>query len=306
MALLRNAFPSIKVTELETALRTSSSDLGIPGPDNNFGYGLINAPSAYYEAFQLFWGDIHQLVVAYYHNVLGRAPEPGGAEFWTIEIQRVLLLGIDVEEGFIGLARLFFNSAEYLLQNKRDDQFVTDLYKTFLNRIPAQWEIDYWAGYLTQGLSRNLILDYFAYCEEFKLFMEGIFRTGKTRPENNLINDFYRGFLSRFPETNGFNLWLGLMRTAQCTGAQTVRDFSRQIASLFINSLEYALRNRDDSQYVEDLYNGILRRGADPEGFYLWINALSILTRDQVLQAFTDSPEFQLRVTQVVNAGCVP
>ena len=121
------------------------------------------------------------------------------------------------------------------------------------------------------------------------------------------MNDFYRGFLNRLPDSGGFNGWLSLMRTAQCTGAQAVRDLSHQIALLFSQSAEYALRNRNNSEYIEDLYNGILRRGADPAGFAGWINAVNTtMSRAQVLQAFTDSPEFQFRVTEVINAGCLP
>jgi hypothetical protein len=136
--------------------------------------------------------------------------------------------------------------------------------------------------------------------------MEGLFGAGMTRPENNLINDFYRGFLNRLPDTGGYNGYLGLMRTAQCTGAQAVRDLSHQIALGFIESAEYALRGRTDSQFVEDLYDGILRRGALPSEVSYWVTFLGTGTRAEALQYFTDSPEFQIRVQAVIDAGCLP
>lgn len=47
MAILMGAFPNLPVTALESALITSASDLGAPGPDNNYGYGLLNVQGAY-------------------------------------------------------------------------------------------------------------------------------------------------------------------------------------------------------------------------------------------------------------------
>ncbi len=73
--------------------------------------------------------------------------------------------------------------------------------------------------------------------------------------------------MSRFPDDAGFNSYLTQMRTAQCTGADAVKNLSYQIALSFVQSAEYAARNRNNTEYVEDLYNGILRRGADCAGF---------------------------------------
>ncbi|MEW6569796.1 MAG: S8 family serine peptidase [Nitrospirota bacterium] len=47
MALLLGAFPNLPVSELETALKQSAIDLGTAGPDNSYGYGLIDAMEAY-------------------------------------------------------------------------------------------------------------------------------------------------------------------------------------------------------------------------------------------------------------------
>ena len=252
--------------------------------------------------------DIQNLVTDYYNDILDRGPEPGGAEWWTAEIERIIPLGIDVKEGFQGLAKSFFNSTEYQLMGKDDIAFVTDLYQTFLNRVPDPGGLSFWVDYRNQGLTWNMLITQFAYSEEFMLYMQSLFGSGATRPENNLVNDLYRGFLNRFPDTGGFNGWLDMMWNAQCTGAQAVRDLTYQIALAFVQSAEYALRNRNNQEYVEDLYNGILRRGADAAGFLNWVALLNNGTynREKLLQFFTDSPEFQLRVQEVINAGCMP
>lgn len=46
-ALLMSAIPDLNVTDLEAALKLSTQELGTPGPDNDFGYGLVDAWAAY-------------------------------------------------------------------------------------------------------------------------------------------------------------------------------------------------------------------------------------------------------------------
>jgi len=255
-----------------------------------------------------FITNIPGIIQSYYNNILNRAPEPGGAESWMAEIDRIMSLGIDIKEGFIAVGKVFFNSAEYLSMGKTDTAYVLDLYRAFLSRTPSQPEVDSWLAYLTQGVSRNEVLNFFIFSAEFNTYMAGLFGATTARPENNLVNDFYRGILSRLPDTMGFNSWLAQMRTAQCTGAQQVRDLSHQIASLFVASAEYEARGRTNSGYLEDLYDAILRRGAAPWEITYWLDILTAgtMTRAQVLQAFTDSPEFQIRVQAVIDAGCLP
>ena len=251
------------------------------------------------------YDHIQFLVRQYYLAILDREPEPDGWAYWTNETCRITKLPIYIGEGFQGEARFFFNSAEYTNKNKTNAQFVTDLYQTFLQREPDAGGLTYWTGQLSAGLTRAMLITSFAYCDEFKAYMTTQFGADTTRPENNMVNDFYRGFLNRFPDDGGFNSWLTQMRQAQCTGQAAVRDLSYQLSLLYVNSAEYAGRNRNNAQYVEDLYNAILKRGADPAGFQAWVNNLNNgMTRQQALKFFTDSSEFQRRVNAVIAAGC--
>jgi bacillopeptidase F len=47
MALLLGAFPETRVEALETVLKSSAVDMGKPGADNSYGYGLVDAPAAF-------------------------------------------------------------------------------------------------------------------------------------------------------------------------------------------------------------------------------------------------------------------
>ncbi|TNF55698.1 DUF4214 domain-containing protein, partial [bacterium] len=249
--------------------------------------------------------EILALVNWYYQSILGREPESEGAEGWTTEIERILSLGIDVKEGFIALGKLFFNSEEYLTKGKEDEEYIIDLYETFLGRSPSPDEIAAWAGELTGGLTRDLLLNYFIFSEEFKIYMDELFGSCLVRPEYSLVNDLYRGFLARLPDNDGYNSWLTLMQEAQCTGEQAVQDLTNEIGLFFLHSDEYAARGTDNSEYIEDLYNGILRRGAELGGYLAWLTNLNTgMTREQALQGFVNSDEFQGRVQEVIDAGC--
>lgn len=47
MAVLKSAFPDATVSQLETSLIDTTTDLGTLGPDDTFGYGMLNVAAAY-------------------------------------------------------------------------------------------------------------------------------------------------------------------------------------------------------------------------------------------------------------------
>ena len=151
-----------------------------------------------------------------------------------------------------------------------------------------------------------MLITSFAYSPEFTSYMTSLFGPDTTRPENNLLNDLYRGFLSRFPDTGGYNSFCCRCAPPSARERRQSRDLCYQISLAFIQSAEYTARNRTDEEYVEDLYNAILRRGADLAGYLAWVSTLNTMSRQQVLQAFTNSAEFQTRVDAVIAAGCLP
>ena len=127
-----------------------------------------------------------------------------------------------------------------------------------------------------------------------------------TQPDPRAAADFYRGLLSRLPDTAGFNFWVQQFRTAQCQGQSAVYTQVESISSAYANSPEYAARGRINSQFVGDLYNAFLRRGGDLAGVQFWINqvATGAQTREQVRVQFKNSAEFQARVAAIIAQGC--
>ena len=94
---------------------------------------------------------IRGLVDEYYFDILDREPDQEGLNYWTSEIERIMVLGINVGEGFQAEARFFFTCQEYKDKNKTEKEFVTDLYQTFLQREPDAGGIAYWACQLSRG-----------------------------------------------------------------------------------------------------------------------------------------------------------
>jgi hypothetical protein len=105
----------------------------------------------------------------------------------------------------------------------------------------------------------------------------------------------------------GINSWLQMVQDAQCNAdAQGIRDVVHQMALAFTHSVEYTNMGVDSSGYVVDLYDAIVRRGAECAGYTDWASELEggVRMREEVLEIFVNSTEFQGRVDQVIGAGC--
>jgi hypothetical protein len=211
------------------------------------------------------------------------------------------------------MAQAFFGSAEYLARKTGDNQYVTDLYRTFFVRDPDASSLAYWTAQLGSGKPRGAVLNDFLFSAEFKAYMTGIFGSPKSRAEVAMVLDYYRGLLGRLPDSDGFNNWNGLFRTAQCQGAGAVSNQADVISKQFLASGEYTGRQNARaaaeraSGYVTDLYNAFLKRGGDLAGFQFWVTQITggVQTQEQVRQAFLASPEFQSRVSTVLAQGCL-
>jgi sugar lactone lactonase YvrE len=247
------------------------------------------------------------LVSHYYRSILRRAPDSGGKAFWEGETSRLQAIA-NVNETWYAMAGSFYTSPEYLAFNRDDTGFVTDLYNTFFNRAPDAVGLASWTGQLGSGMPREVALVSFMFSAEFVSFTQAIFGNTAVRTEMDTVVDFYRGLMSRLPDTTGFGFWLGRFRMAQCQGASAVKAQAESISSAFALSAEYLGRNRTNAEYVGDLYNSFLRRGGDLTGVQFWINEIASgrRTREYVRQQFIASTEFTNRVNAIIAQGCSP
>ena len=306
-ALVQSANRSLTPAQVRTILTSNTWDIEAPGVDRDSGAGIIDAYAAVQAAKGGSGDPAKTLINNYYQAILGRAPDPGGLAYWQGEMTRLQGLGVDVQEAFRVMAGWFFTSAEYLGRNTGDAQYVTDLYRTFFQRAPDAGGLGFWTGQLAAGMPRAVALYSFLFSAEFGSYMQGLLGNTASRGEVYAVVDFYRGFLNRLPDTAGFQYWLNRFRAAQCQGAAAVNAEVEAISEQFAASAEYADRKRSNRDYVGDLYYAFLRRGGELTGFDFWVNQLDAgaRSREQLRREFLKSPEFQGRVQQIVNQGCL-
>ena len=95
-----------------------------------------------------------------YTTAMNRGSDKQGKEYWANELSNFNCTG-----EFVGLA--FFLSDEMTGMNLPDKEFVTRLYKTFMDRDPEKEGLDYWAKTLGSGTSRMDVVYGFTRSEEF-------------------------------------------------------------------------------------------------------------------------------------------
>jgi len=110
----------------------------------------------------------------------------------------------------------------------------------------------------------------------------------------------YQAAFDRAPDLEGLGYWI--MKLDQ--GASL-----RDVAGGFVASAEFAKlyggSNPSTVDYVTKLYNNVLHRAPEEEGFNYWVKVLDLkaTTRDQVLADFTESAENQALVIGSITNG---
>ena len=95
-----------------------------------------------------------------YECCLGRAPEQKGLAYWALALT-------NQEQSGAGAAKEFFTSKEFMNLKTDNTDFVTRLYRTFMDREPVEGGLEYWVGELEKGADRLTVLSGFAYSKEF-------------------------------------------------------------------------------------------------------------------------------------------
>ena len=95
-----------------------------------------------------------------YTTAMNREADPSGLEFWSKELANFRYSGEQV-------GVMFFLSEEMQGYGLSDSEFVTRLYKTFMDREPEEGGFKFWVGYLADGGSREGAVLGFTRSEEF-------------------------------------------------------------------------------------------------------------------------------------------
>ena len=108
----------------------------------------------------------------------------------------------------------------------------------------------------------------------------------------------YNAAFNRFPDSDGLEYWIEKNSSGENT--------ERQVAESFLASSEFKEKYGEDvsnEQYVNNLYNNILGRDADADGYNYWVGQLNsgIEDRSELLLGFAESSENQLLFSEVTG-----
>ena len=95
-----------------------------------------------------------------YTCCLGRDPETDGLNFWSLGLTNLEVSGYEA-------AKQFFESAEFKGFNTSDEEYLRRLYTTFMGREADTDGLNYWLKVMSDGMSREQVLNEFAKSKEF-------------------------------------------------------------------------------------------------------------------------------------------
>ncbi len=162
--------------------------------------------------------DANGFVSLLYGNVLHRAPDAGGLNYW------VGMLGSGATRA--GVVTGFSESAEFKIASDQELQAGQSyrLYQATLNRAPDEAGLDYWANKLDQGAALGSVAEGFVSSTEFQI------RYGA--PSNrDFVTLLYNNVLHRAPDVDGLTSWVGLLdgganRTSVVVGFSESAEFT--------------------------------------------------------------------------------
>ena len=254
------------------------------GPDSD--HVIVRNDTLFGDGFQAAYDlDLGRTVYRLYQATLGREPDARGLTDWTEQ----LALGFNT---LIGVAAGIVDSPEFVNAHETLDDagFVTLLYQNVLGADPDPRGLAGWVTALEAGQSRVEVLLDFAQSAEF------IDATNAAATEFTLARDpafwqgdvyrLYQATLGREPDQAGFQGWLD----ALSEGMPIL-----EVINGFVRSLEFqnTYGDQDNTAFVTLLYQNMLGRDADADGFAEWVAQLdSGVSRPEIVGDFAQSAEF--------------
>ena len=230
-----------------------------------------------------------QFVERLYTTCLGRKSEVAGKEYWI----KKLINGATGAEA----AHQFFFSSEFTSKKLSDKEFITRLYKTFMDRNPDTNGLNYWLGKIKGGYTREQVFQGFINSQEWAdmCLQYGILSGGtkvssiEKEPSKGcveFITRLYTTCLGRKPDREGLNDWATKLTMLKVTGTKAAHGF--------FFSQEFQLKWYSNDEFIRRLYRTFMGREADSNGLKYWQDKFkSGYTREQVFQGFANSAEFE-------------
>ncbi|HXP09981.1 MAG TPA: DUF4214 domain-containing protein, partial [Acidobacteriaceae bacterium] len=229
-------------------------------------------------------------VARLYGAALNRAPDLAGLEAWTEAL----------DEANVPLSQVatdFTTSPEFISHygSLSNAHFINQLYENVLGRSADAEGALFWNSVLASGSSRGTVLIGFAESEEYKA------ATSATAGDNDTAEAYrlYQAAFNRTPDPVGLAYWSSTLATSASP---------TQVAESFINSAEFLADhgNLSADDFVATLYQNVLHRAPDAEGYQYWTNALQGgASQGSVLLGFSDSLENRIQTADATHNNWV-
>lgn len=232
--------------------------------------------------------DIPALVNRLYNSFLRREADAQGFDFWTQALGQRRWTAAQV-------VRLFAASDEYRGLRTDDETYITDVYRACMGREPDREGLAFWLARLRMGYSRNLVLEQMLHCDEFVGICKDcnipLGHIDLTRPAERyswlcpLVARQCDAFVGELLDEDTLDyLVQGLQR----------REISGGVLTMVMVELGTQLNGeRNDAQFVGQLYKACMGRTGDAEGLAFWTQMLQRgETRQTVMMHFFVSEEF--------------
>ena len=182
------------------------------------------------------------------------------------------------------------------MEQEQIEQLVTAYYDAILRRKPTPADIKLWTTAINQddpdGGGINFMADaLLAQADDVLSIMR-----------------IYQVVLGRAPDSGGLTYWVEVFRDIrEANPGMSDNDALLATIPSWQTSAEFVSNygsNLSDREYVQALYVNVLNRAPDEEGFNFWLNELKtgVINRDQLVIAFSESPEFRNAVDPEAKA----
>lgn len=257
---------------------------------NNLGYSSIKCNEGTTFATSNVTG-VEGFAERLYTTCLGRASEVEGRDYWASCLKSGMS-GAEVAKGF-------FFSPEIAVLQLDDVEFITRLYRTFMNREPDKAGIDYWLSQIAAGYGREFVFGGFVnsvewadICLDYSIMSGSSTAPSHEKVPNQAIVNFakrlYTTCLGRNADGEGVKYWSVEIANMRMSGSQ--------VAYGFFFSDEFESLDLDNEEFVTRLYLTFMNREPDEEGLNYWVGTLDELegdkTRKDVFDGFACAPEF--------------
>lgn len=256
--------------------------------------------------------DIVDFVERIYVYVLERPSDEAGLAFWVEKMENGVTAAAVINS--------FFNSPEMQARDLTNEEFMTIIYRTFLNREPDEAGLAYWVNYLDNGGSRKRVLEmnvesveFTGLCEQYGI-TRGILRATPTptpaptatpiptpvlTEKELFVRGLYQNILGRNGSSSELTYWVNQLDNGKTAAT---------VINTFFNSNEYLRRGQTPEEYVASAIGAVYGRTAT----YREIDSRAWRSRNvnqrlKVLIELFESEEFINRCNSIgIQAGTVP